>query len=130
MRRRTRNGDVMVHASTRSPRVRSLSWFAAVVTLVSVCVGGFLGHANAATPGAELWAKRYNGTANGDESVWFYALGVSPDGSSVFVTGSSTGSTSGLDYATVSYDASTGAKLWAKRYNGEGNGTDFATALG
>ncbi len=58
------------------------------------------------------------------------ALGVSPNGSEVFMTGYSPGSTSHDDYATVDHDASTGAKLWAKRYNGSGNGEDYATALG
>ena len=61
--------------------------------------------------------KRYNGPGNGDDVA--YALGVSPDGSKVFVTGRSTGSTS-ADYATVAYDASSGTQLWVKRYNGPG----------
>jgi hypothetical protein len=56
---------------------------------------------------------------------------VSPDGSQVFVTGYSTRSTIGIyDYATVVYDASTGAQLWAKRYNGPANGSDIANDLG
>jgi WD40 repeat protein len=76
--------------------------------------------------------KRYNGPGNGaDEAL---ALEVSPDGSGVFVTGRSTGSgqitgSSNYDYATAAYDASTGAELWVKRYNGPGNSTDIANAL-
>ena len=46
------------------------------------------------------------------------------------MTGVSTGPDGDLDYATVAYDASTGAKLWVKRYNGPGNGDDVAHALG
>jgi hypothetical protein len=57
--------------------------------------------------GAQLWVSRYDGTAtatgSGGGGDIAYALGVSPDGSKVFVTGPSTGSGSGYDYATVAY---------------------------
>jgi len=78
--------------------------------------------------GAKLWGKRYNGPGNGFDSA--NALDVSPDGSTVFVTGDSSGSSSGFDYATMAYDASSGAQVWRKRYNGPGNGADIAKALG
>ena len=58
------------------------------------------------------------------------ALGVSPDGSTVFVTGRSMGKTTSFDYGTVAYDASTGAQLWVRRYDGPGNGSDDPDALG
>jgi hypothetical protein len=90
----------MVHASVRPFRFRSLSRFAVVVTLVSVGVGSVPGIVSAATPGSQLWVKRYNGPKNYTD--YAHALGVSPDGSEVFVTGSSAGST-GYDYATVAY---------------------------
>jgi WD40 repeat protein len=80
-----------------------------------------------AATGAQLWVKRYNGPGNGDDEA--VAVAVSPDGGKVFVTGSSEGTSSGLDYATVAYRASTGARLWAKRYNGPGNGDDSAASL-
>ena len=77
-----------------------------------------------ATTGAKQWVTRYNGPAN--KADFAYALGLSPDGSKVFVTGSSEGSSSGSDYATVSYDAFTGSELWTKRY-GPGS---IATGIG
>jgi PQQ-like domain len=81
-----------------------------------------------ASSGSRLWQARYNGPANdGDDAN---ALGVSPDGSRVFVTGTSFGTTTSSDYATVAYDASTGAELWVRRYNGPGNGPDGANAIG
>jgi WD40 repeat protein len=80
-----------------------------------------------AATGAELWVARYNGPGNKYDFV--YAVGVSSDGSKVFVTGSSDGGSTGWDYATVAYDASTGAQLWLARYNGPGNGFDTAYAL-
>jgi hypothetical protein len=80
-----------------------------------------------AATGAKLWAKRYDGPGNGAGSA--SSLAVSPDGSTVFVSGGSAGSASGSDYATVAYDASTGTELWVKRYNGPGNGADDASAL-
>jgi DNA-binding beta-propeller fold protein YncE len=76
--------------------------------------------------GKRLWLARYNGPANSIDDA--RALAVSPDGSKVFVTGSSFGVTSNGDYATVAYDASTGANLWVKRYSSPGNQYDQANA--
>ncbi len=80
-----------------------------------------------ASDGATLWGKRYNGPAGSGDGV--AGLAVSPDGSAVFITGTSNGSTSFQDYATVAYAASNGAQLWAKRYNDAIDGADLATAV-
>ena len=73
---------------------------------------------NAAT-GAQRWAARYNGVEGGN---YAHALAVSPNGKTVFVTGASIGTNNSYDYATVAYNAVTGAQRWAKRYNGARNG--------
>jgi DNA-binding beta-propeller fold protein YncE len=70
---------------------------------------------NAAT-GAQLWVSRYNGPSSSiDEAS---SVAVSPDGKTVFVTGSSDASAGGVDYATVAYSAATGAQLWVKQHTG------------
>jgi sugar lactone lactonase YvrE len=76
--------------------------------------------------GAEGWAKRYTDLNSWDEAR---SIGVAPDGSTVFVTGMSSSSDAGFDYATVAYDASTGARRWSKLYNGPGNANDRPNAL-
>lgn len=48
------------------------------------------------------------------------AVTVSPDGQMVFVTGITDVSTSSANYATVAYNAATGAKAWATQYAGRG----------
>jgi hypothetical protein len=53
---------------------------------------------------------------------------VSPDGSTVFVTGYS-GVGTEVDYATVAYDAGTGTPRWVARYNGTGNSIDQPNAI-
>src|SRR5262249_19744056 len=79
---------------------------------------------NTAT-GAQLWAKRY-----GSGSSKPAAVAVSPDGHTVFVTGTShTGSGHGYDYATVAYSAATGAQLWAARYDGPNHKSDAARSV-
>jgi hypothetical protein len=118
---------VNVHASSPSLPVRSLSRLAAAVTLAMVSMGSFPGIASA-VPGSQLWATRYNGPGNSDDGAT--ALGVSPDGSTVFVTGTVSGSMGYFDYGTVALDASTGTELWAKRYNGPANSDDYAEELG
>ena len=75
--------------------------------------------------GTEEWVARYDEAAGTDEA---YAIAV--DGGYVYVTGSSEGVATGLDYATVKYDASNGNEVWpaAARYD-ETAGTDEAYAI-
>ena len=76
-----------------------------------------------------MWVAGYNGPANRTESMFptaVQSVAVSPDGATVFVTGTSEGATTGTDYATVAYNAATGAHLWVARYTGSGNGEDIA----
>jgi outer membrane protein assembly factor BamB len=87
--------------------------------------GAYATVAYSAVTGARLWASRYKGPGGSTAA----SVAVSPDGRKVFVTGTSEGATTGDDYATVAYDAATGAQLWAKRYNGPGNGLDRAASV-
>src|SRR5207249_763138 len=77
--------------------------------------------------GALLWSQRYNGPGNGRDDG--NSVGVSPDGSMVFVTGGSRGASSYQDYATLAYDATTGGLQWEERYDGPVGGDDQATSL-
>ncbi len=101
------------------------------VTGESAGIGTFSDYATVAynaSTGSKLWAKRYNGPANSSDRA--AGLGASPDGSKVFVTGSSPGGEAESDYATLAYDAATGATLWAKRNNArKGQSVDQAHAL-
>lgn len=75
--------------------------------------------------GIQQWVRRYNGPGNDfDES---FSLTIDSL-SNVYVTGYSTGSGTGNDYATIKYNSS-GLQQWIARYNGTGNGTDKASAI-
>lgn len=75
--------------------------------------------------GNQQWVQHYNNLPLGDDRS--NAVVVDASGF-IYVTGQSEGSGTGLDYATVKYDAS-GVQQWAVRYNGPGNGDDIAVAL-
>ena len=82
-----------------------------------------------ATSGNRLWVRWYEGP--GDPRDIARAMDVSPDGTTLFVTGRSGGSTPGPDFATVAYDVATGATVWVRRYDGPGrHGRDAANAIG
>lgn len=78
-----------------------------------------------AATGETLWTRRYNGPA--DESDEAAALVVDPAGN-VIVTGTSRGTTGGLDFTTIKYSAA-GELLWVVRYDGPAGGADQALAL-
>ncbi|MEO8211430.1 MAG: SBBP repeat-containing protein, partial [bacterium] len=75
--------------------------------------------------GTVQWAKYYNGPGNGADTA--YSLAVDGSGN-VYVTGSSAGSGTGTDYATIKYNPS-GIEQWVQRYNGPGNSSDKTNSL-
>ncbi len=75
--------------------------------------------------GIVQWAARYNGPGNSVDVSSAIVVDVSGN---VYVTGSSYGSGTGSDYATVKYD-SAGDTVWVARYNGPGGSYDAASAL-
>src|SRR3954452_20299843 len=103
----------------------------AMTATIAVLIGfGMLAPAAGATGGTQQWLSRYDGTGHsGDEA---YSVATSPDGSKVYVTGTSHGAfAAGQDYATVAYDARSGAQLWVARYDFHADccGVDRAVAL-
>src|SRR5205823_3583196 len=77
--------------------------------------------------GERVWQARYAGPGRGDDRAADVAL--SPDGSTVFVTGESGAPEHGRGIATVAYDAGTGNELWSARYDGPPHSTDAGQAL-
>ena len=89
--------------------------------------------------GDEQWRARYDGPGQGVD--WAQAVATSPDGSTVYVSGTSSGfggdracvvgtPNTGFDFATVAYDAASGAQLWVRRYDSPGRaGIDSAHAM-
>lgn len=62
--------------------------------------------------GARLWAKAYQGREFSDPR----AITVSPDGATVYVSGTVSGGKAADAVVTVAYNARTGRQLWASRF--------------
>ncbi|MBA3726010.1 MAG: SBBP repeat-containing protein, partial [Armatimonadetes bacterium] len=93
--------------------------------LVYALVGVFGALQVPASAQAQEWVARYNGPGNGYEEARDVA---SDDSGNVYATGFSRGSGSSFDYATIKYDSG-GKEQWVARYNGSGNGFDYASDL-
>ncbi len=75
--------------------------------------------------GNQKWIASYNGPDNANDLAYALAL----DGSgNVYVTGTSVGTDTYYDYATIKY-APNGTQLWVARYNGPADGSEHAYAL-
>ena len=86
----------------------------------------FLALSYDARTGAQLWVQTWDGPAAGnDEAI---AVGVSPDGTGVFVTGG-TNFPENANYATVAYDGRSGALLWIAIYSGPTGLPEWPSAL-
>jgi hypothetical protein len=79
-----------------------------------------------AATGAARWTARYHGPGSGLD--YANAVVVAPGGRSVYVTGGSWGRSrsTGAEFATVAYNAVTGAQRWVARSNGQGIGMSLA----
>ena len=71
---------------------------------------------------AQLWLRRYNGP--GSHGGQAQSVVVSPSGKIVFVTGyvDLSSFSSGTEFATIAYNATTGAQLWVKFYGSDNVG--------
>jgi len=76
--------------------------------------------------GIMQWVSRYTGMG-GTGLDLAYQLKIDLLGN-VYVTGKSTGTASGFDYATIKYNT-VGTMMWVSRYNGPGNGADEAYSI-
>jgi len=83
-------------------------------------VGAYATVAYDTANGAQLWVSTFSGT--GGIANQAFAVGVSPDGTKVYVTGGLYDQ-GAFDYGTIAYSAATGSQLWVSRYNGGGEDT-------
>jgi DNA-binding beta-propeller fold protein YncE len=85
----------------------------------------FLLRSYQAGTGHVLWTSLYHGPGVGGTAT---ALGVSPDGSNVYVTGQNSQFANNTDFATVGF-SSTGVRLWVTWYDGPGQSVDWPVDL-
>lgn len=75
--------------------------------------------------GVVQWVARYSGFANVPNAATAIAV---DNAGNVYVTGSSPGINADFDFTTIKYN-SAGAEQWVTKYNGPGNGEDYAVSL-
>lgn len=79
-----------------------------------------------AATGAQRWVQRY---AHGTIPVHPGSLALSPDGTTVAMTGAQITWDARDDYVTVAYDAATGQQRWLRLFDGKAAAMDLSTSL-
>jgi uncharacterized delta-60 repeat protein len=75
--------------------------------------------------GSERWVYRYSGSGNSGN--WANSIIAGTDGN-IYAAGQSYGSGTYLDFTVISLTSS-GSERWVYRYNGPGNGQDWANSI-
>jgi hypothetical protein len=78
-----------------------------------------------AASGLVRWSRQFHDVVGNP-----FAIAASPDGTAVFVTGSSVGAKGRDQMVTIAYAAETGVQEWVRRYDGVDNRPDMGVALG
>jgi hypothetical protein len=109
-------GDVAASPDGTTVFVTGRSWDAATSRLKAATV------AYNAETGAQIWVDRYEGAE--PENDYLSSLAVSPDGSTLYVTGVEGMNPVGEigDYLTVAYDAGSGQRRWTATYDSPAEG--------
>jgi outer membrane protein assembly factor BamB len=82
-----------------------------------------------AATGQRRWAEFFDGPDHENDRA--SALALSPDGTTVFVTGrSDTPASIEYDYEVFAYDAATGANIWSTRYSSTQDSDDEPCCIG
>ena len=84
--------------------------------------------AYSAATGAPLWARRYNGPGKSMDIP--RSIVVTPDSSTVVMTGEAATTNGTTDATTIGYDTTTGVTKWMARFNGRANAYDGGEAIG
>ena len=93
--------------------------------LIGIAAGRRFG-ASPTASGTQLWTASYQ--PGSQQTNGASAVTLSPNGETVYVTGSGSSGPS-LDYVTVAYSSADGARLWVARYDGPGYGYPIALAV-
>ncbi|MBM4094809.1 MAG: hypothetical protein FJ276_36180, partial [Planctomycetes bacterium] len=108
---------------TRLARVVLRSLRRADIALIAAAVM-LLPAVSSAKTAVDAWLESYNGPDNANGCAKASAMDTAGN---VYVTGYTTNSDSGFDYATIAY-SSAGVALWTNRYDGPGRDDDRAMA--
>ena len=88
-------------------------------------IGNDIGVISLTRGGAWRWTYSYNGPGNSADTAYQIIFG---DDGNLYVAGLSVGSGTGADFIVISLNT-VGEERWVYRYNGPGNGTDYARSI-